>query len=178
MELFTERYYSICREAVKEVDPGMLYLGCRMDFHLYPEDTSLNYIIRIASKYCDVVSFNRYRYTCSELIPPDGGDYPLIIGEFHFGSLETGLLQPGLRYAADPEERAMFYDHYVTSALKNRFIVGTHWFQLADQAVTGRSDGENYQAGFLTVGDVPQEEITRVSGAIGREMYDIRNGSK
>ncbi|MDF1572477.1 MAG: hypothetical protein P1P82_12775 [Bacteroidales bacterium] len=97
MTEFTTRYYASCSSAVKAVDEKMLYMGCRMDFHLYPEDTSLNYIIRIASKYCDVVSFNRYRYTCSGLVPPDGGDYPIIIGEFHFGSLETGLLQPGLR---------------------------------------------------------------------------------
>jgi len=176
MKQFTSRYYSICREAVKVVDPDMLYLGCRMDFHLYPEDTSLNYIIRIASEYCDVVSFNRYRYTCSELVPPDGADYPLIIGEFHFGSLETGLLQPGLRYAADQQERAAFYHHYVQSALQNPYLVGTHWFQLADQAVTGRPDGENYQAGFLTVGDVPQPEIVAVSRSLGYSMYRIRSG--
>jgi hypothetical protein len=175
MKEFTALYFSRCRNAVKNVDPGMLYLGCRMDFHLYPEDTSLNYIIRIASEYCDVVSFNRYRYTCSELAPPDQGDYPIIIGEFHFGSLETGLLQPGLRYAADQVERAEFYDHYVRSALTNPYIVGTHWFQLADQAVTGRPDGENYQAGFLTVGDVPQKEITSTSRELGINMYRIRS---
>ena len=143
MKDFTSLYYGTCRDAVKNAAPEMLYLGCRMDFHLYPEDTSLNYIIKIAARYCDVVSFNRYRYSCSELVPPDGGDYPIIIGEFHFGSLETGLLQPGLRYAADPVERAEFYEYYVKSALKNPYIVGTHWFQLADQAVTGRPDGEN-----------------------------------
>ena len=177
MKQFTSLYYARCREAVKTVDPQMLYLGCRMDFHLYPEDTSLNYIIKIASQFCDVVSFNRYRYTCSGLVPPDGGDYPIIIGEFHFGSLETGLLQPGLRYAADPEERAMFYYHYVTSALENPFLVGTHWFQLADQAVTGRPDGENYQAGFLTVGDVPQQKIIHASRELGKEMYHIRNAN-
>jgi hypothetical protein len=177
MKLFTSHYYSSCSEAVKTVDPGMLYLGCRMDFHLYPEDTSLNYIIKIASEYCDVVSFNRYRYTCSGLVPPDGGDYPIIIGEFHFGSLETGLLQPGLRYAADPEARAMFYEHYVSSALENPFIVGTHWFQLADQSVTGRPDGENYQAGFLTVGDVPQQEIIEVSRELSQQMYSLRSKS-
>ncbi|MEX2371927.1 MAG: hypothetical protein WD578_13045 [Bacteroidales bacterium] len=176
MTEFTTRYYASCKSAVKAVDDKMLYLGCRMDFHLYPEDTSLNYIIRIASKYCDVVSFNRYRYTCSELVPPDGGDYPIIIGEFHFGSLETGLLQPGLRYAADNQERAAFYDHYVHSALLNPYIVGTHWFQLVDQSVTGRPDGENYQAGFLTVGDVPQQEIITVSRVLGYKMYDIRSG--
>ena len=136
--------------------PDLLYLGCRMDFHLYPEDTTLNDIIKIASKYCDVVSFNRYRYTCAELIPPDGGDYPLIIGEYHFGILETGLLQPGLRYAADQNERAELFGYYLTSALENPYIIGAHWFQLVDQSVAGRGDGENYQAGFLTVGDVPQ----------------------
>jgi len=175
MKEFTSRYYASCRDAVRKVAPDLLYLGCRMDFHLYPEDTSLNYIIKIASKYCDVVSFNRYRYTCSELVPPDGGDYPIIIGEFHFGSLETGLLQPGLRYAADPVERAEFYEFYVKSALTNPYIVGTHWFQLADQAVTGRPDGENYQAGFLTSGDVPQQEIIEKVRSIGYNMYQIRS---
>ena len=171
---FTSHYYSQCREAVKKVDPGMLYMGCRMDFHLYPEDTSLNYIIKIAADYCDVVSFNRYRYTCAELVPPDGGDYPIIIGEFHFGTLETGLLQPGLRYAADQNERAELYEHYVRTALNNPYIVGTHWFQLVDQSVTGRGDGENYQAGFLTVGDVPQAEIIAKSRELGQQMYKIR----
>jgi hypothetical protein len=174
MKQFSSLYYSQCRDAVKKEDQEMLYLGCRMDFHLYPEDTSLNYIIKIAAEYCDVVSFNRYRYTCSELIPPDGGDYPIIIGEFHFGSLETGLLQPGLRYAADQQERAEFYEHYVKSALQNPYIMGTHWFQLVDQSVTGRPDGENYQAGFLTVGDVPQKKITGRARNIGKNMYQMR----
>ncbi len=178
MSAFTRQYYSECREAVKNTDPEMLYLGCRMDFHLYPEDTSLNDIIKIAAEYCDVVSFNRYRYTCAELIPPDGGDYPIIIGEFHFGSLETGLLQPGLRYAANQEERAELYEYYVKSALQNPYIVGTHWFQLVDQSVTGRPDGENYQAGFLTVGDVPQAEIIAKSRELGQNMYQIRTDTK
>ena len=57
MKVFTAHYYSSCRDAVKKTDPEMLYLGCRMDFHLYPEDTSLNYIIKIAAEYCDVVEF-------------------------------------------------------------------------------------------------------------------------
>ncbi len=117
MNEFAALYYSVCSQSVKKLAPDLLYLGCRMDFHLYPEDTSLNDIIKIAAKYCDVVSFNRYRYTCAELVPPDGGDYPLIIGEYHFGSLETGLLQPGLRYAADQDERAELFGYYLTQAL-------------------------------------------------------------
>jgi len=178
MNEFATKYYSECRDAVRKMSPDLLYLGCRMDFHLYPEDTTLNDIIRIAAQYCDVVSFNRYRYTCAELKPPDGGDYPLIIGEYHFGSLETGLLQPGLRYAADQNERADLFGFYLTSALKNPFIIGAHWFQLVDQSVAGRGDGENYQAGFLTVGDVPQHEMINRSREIGYNMYEIRTEIK
>ena len=174
MKEFTTLYYSICSQSVKKLAPDLLYLGCRMDFHLYPEDTTLNDIIKIASEYCDVVSFNRYRYTCAELVPPDGGDYPLIIGEYHFGSLETGLLQPGLRYAADQDERAELFGYYLTQALENPYIIGAHWFQLADQSVAGRGDGENYQAGFLTVGDVPQQEMISKSREIGYKMYETR----
>jgi len=174
MNEFTTRYYSICSQSVKKLAPDLLYLGCRMDFHLYPEDTTLNDIIKIAAKYCDVVSFNRYRYTCAELVPPDGGDYPLIIGEYHFGSLETGLLQPGLRYAADQDERAELFGYYLTQALENPYIIGAHWFQLVDQSVAGRGDGENYQAGFLTVGDVPQKEMIDKSRNIADSLYKIR----
>lgn len=174
MNEFATLYYSVCSKAVKKLAPDLLYLGCRMDFHLYPEDTSLNDIIKIASKYCDVVSFNRYRYTCAELVPPDGGDYPLIIGEYHFGSLETGLLQPGLRYAADQDERAELFGYFLTQALGNPYIIGAHWFQLVDQSVAGRGDGENYQAGFLTVGDVPQQEMISKSREIGYKMYENR----
>ncbi len=70
------------------------------------------------------------------------------------------------------EERAELYEHYVQSALENPYIIGTHWFQLVDQSVTGRPDGENYQAGFLTVGDVPQQEIVSASAELGRRMYE------
>jgi len=178
MSEFADLYYSKCRDAVKKSVPDLLYLGCRMDFHLYPEDSSLNNIIKIASHYCDVVSFNRYRYSCAELIPPDGGDYPLIIGEYHFGSLETGLLQPGLRYAADQNERAELFGFYLSSAVKNPYIIGAHWFQLVDQSVAGRGDGENYQAGFLTVGDEPQKEMIDKSREIGYKMYKMRLDSK
>jgi hypothetical protein len=174
MNEFASLYHSICRDAVKSLVPDLLYMGSRMDFHLYPEDSSLNDIIRIASEYCDVVSFNRYRYTCAELVPPDGGDYPIIIGEYHFGTLETGLLQPGLMYAADQDERAELFGHYLKSAIENPYIIGAHWFQLVDQSVAGRGDGENYQAGFLTVGDVTQQEMVEESRKIGYNMYKIR----
>lgn len=174
LQKFSDQYFKECRDAVKNAAPGYLYLGCRFDFHSYPEDTSLNWVIKAASLYCDVVSFNRYTYTCAELKPPVGLDFPILIGEFHFGSLHNGLFHPGLKYAANQKERARLYYSFQTQAINNSFIVGSHWFQLNDQPLTGRRDGENYQIGFLTVADVTYELLAEKAKLIGKTMYQAR----
>lgn len=171
---FADLYFTKCRNAMKNAAPNHLYLGCRFDFHAYPADTTFNWLIRIASKYCDIVSFNRYTYTSAELAPPAGYDFPIIIGEFHFGSLEQGLLHPGLKYAANQDERAALYQSFLEQAIASKFIVGAHWFQYNDQPVTGRSDGENYQIGFVTVGDIPYDNLVRKARETGEKMYRLR----
>ena len=124
--------------------------------------------------FCDVVSFNRYRYTCRELQLPDGFDRSIIIGEFHFGALDRGMLHTGLRSAYDQNERAVFYEFYLKQALENPFLVGTHWFQFSDQVATGRRDGENYQIGFVDICDNPYPEIIGASRSVGSQLYQLR----
>ncbi len=170
-----DEYFRAIEGAIQEVTPGTLYLGCRFDFHFYPTDQRSNdWLIRIAAKHCDVVSFNRYRFTASDLVPQEGVDKPLIIGEFHFGALDRGMLHTGLRSVADQQERGELYRSYVIGALLNPYLVGTHWFQYQDQPVTGRSDGENYQIGFVDVADTPYPEIVQASRAIAVEIYRLR----
>ena len=55
------------------------------------------------------------------------------------------------------------------------WIVGTHWFQYNDQAVTGRGDGEHYQIGFVNVYDSPNWELVRAARTVGETMYELRN---
>lgn len=171
---FADLYFRQCRDAMRKVAPAVLYLGCRFDFHSYPSDTTFNWLIKTASAYCDIVSFNRYTYTSAELLPPAGYDFPVIIGEFHFGSLDRGLLHPGLKYAADQKERAMLYQAFQEQAMKNPYIVGSHWFQYNDQPVTGRNDGENYQIGFVTVGDIPYRDLIDKAKETATKMYTLR----
>ena len=45
-------------------------------------------------------------------------------------------------------------------------LVGTHYFQWADQPSTGRFDGENYNIGLVDVTDRPYPDLVR--GAEGR----------
>ena len=170
-----DRYHSICREEVKKVAPDKLYLGSRLHCHYYPDDQSEVELIKIAARYCDVVSFNRYRFSAADLILPEGIDKPIFIGEFHFGALDRGHLHTGLRSVSNQQQRAESYYQYVRGALKNTQIVGTHWFQYSDQAFTGRFDGENYQIGFINICDNPYHEIVAAARKIGYHMYKLRS---
>ena len=162
-----ETYFRIIREEVKRVAPNQLYLGCRFAW-------VNNRAARAATKFCDVVSYNRYSYSVENHRLPDNIDLPTIIGEFHFGALDRGMFHTGLKKTANQKDRADTYKRYVRGALRNPSIVGTHWFQYKDQAATGRGDGENYQIGFLDVCDTPYPEIIRTCREVGYTLYDYR----
>ena len=111
-----DQYFRQCREAIKNVAPNNLYLGCRF---AWVNDR----VARSAAKYCDVVTYNLYRDSVAEFALPDGLDKPVVIGEFHFGALDRGMFHTGLRPTASQADRADAYRRYVTGALKNRFLV-------------------------------------------------------
>ncbi len=166
-----ETYFAVVRDELKKVAPNQLYLGCRF---AWGNDLA----IRAAGKYCDVISFNIYEYGIEGRKLPDNIDMPIIIGEFHFGALDRGLFHPGLKRAADQNDRADKYIEYVQGALRNQYIVGTHWFQYQDQPTTGRGDGENYQIGFIDIADTPYPETIAASRNIGKTMYEYRLKNK
>jgi len=174
-EVVANQYFSTIQQTLQQVAPAKLYLGCRFDFHYYPnEDTTGAWIVQIAGKYCDVVSFNRYRYAASDLIAGNV-DKPIIIGEWHMGATDRGMLHFSLRYADDQKNRAEMYEYYIESCLKNPYIVGAHWFQYVDEPTLGRFDGENYNTGFLDVCDNPYPEMIEASRKAGNYIYKVRS---
>lgn len=171
-----DRYYRWVSEAGRQLMPNKLYLGSRLDYHDWPDVPEFRKeIVRIAAKYCDVVSFNFYKFTLDDVAMPEGVDKPLIIGEFHMGALDRGKFHTGLRSVFNQNQRAQAYRYYVTSALRNPAVVGAHWFQLYDESTTGRGDGEDYQIGFLDICDTPYVETVAAARDIGYRMYAIRS---
>jgi hypothetical protein len=164
-----ETYFSTIRRELKRIAPEQLYLGCRF---AWVNDRAA----RAATKFCDVVSYNRYTYSVEDTKLPGGIDMPVIIGEFHFGALDRGMFHTGLRKTDNQRDRAGKYADYVQSALRNPYLVGTHWFQYLDQPTTGRGDGENYQIGFVDICDRPYPEIVQAARDIGNAMYEYRFG--
>ena len=166
-----ERYFEVIRDELKKVAPNQLYMGCRF---AWVNDLAA----RAGAKFCDVVSYNRYSYSVEDHRLPDGIDKPTIIGEFHFGALDRGMFHTGLKGTANQQDRADKYRSYVRGALRNPYIVGTHWFQYKDQATTGRGDGENYQIGFIDICDKPYPEIVRACRDVGYGLYEYRLNGK
>lgn len=164
----TESYFKNIREEFKKVAPNKLYMGCR-----FAGSNEIN--VRIAAKYCDVISYNIYRNSLSKFRLPEGIDKPVMIGEFHFGALDRGLFHPGLIETANQQERGLAYKTYVESALRHPNVIGTHWHQFSDQATTGRFDGEDFQVGFTDVCDKPYPETIEKIREVGYKMYVIRN---
>ena len=155
---------------MRDLMPGVLYLGPRLAS--YNREA-----VAVAAKHCDVVCFNIYSElptdrTTDELAAEF--DFPVVIGEFHFGALDRGMFHTGLRKAKDQNERATKFSEYVRTAITSKWCVGTHWFQYRDQALTGRFDGENYNIGFVTITDTPYPEMRAAARKLHQDLYTLR----
>lgn len=157
-------YFSTVHEEMMAIAPDILDLGCRLAW------ANSDIVVRTAAQYCDVISYNKYEYSVASVGLPEGVDMPILIGEYHFGALDRGLFHVGIKSATSQENRGECFQHYVESALAHPNIVGTHWFQYGDQAVTGRGDGENYNVGLVSIGDIPFPELI---DAIRRSSYPL-----
>lgn len=166
-----DRYFSTVRRVLKEYAPNHLYLGARFAW-AHPA------IIQIASEHCDVLSFNIYAQSLDGWYPLLLQlDKPAIVGEFHFGALDSGMFHTGLVPANSQRHRAQMYRRYLYSVAEHPAFVGCHWFQYADQPTTGRwFDGENYNIGFVSITDTPYPELVATARKVNREVYPRRFG--
>ncbi len=172
-DLIIHGYFRNIREVFNEYAPGVLYLGCR-----FAGRSTNQRALYIGAEYCDVISHNMYNYDLSDYVQPKGIDKPMIIGEFHFGTMKQGMFHHSLIRVDSQKERGEAYARYVRTALENPQVVGTHWHQFADQATTGRFDGENLQVGFTDVCDTPYYETIAGIREVGYSMYEIRSQAK
>src|SRR5205085_3352139 len=154
---FADTYYRIVAEALHRHDPDHLYLGSRFAWQTAEA-------VEACARWCDVVSFNRYRRSIAD-DPAEWAKFhalgtPALIGEFHFGSADRGLFWEGLFGVGREGDRGPAYARYLRGVADNSDFVGAHWFQYLDEPLTGRTlDGENAHIGFVTVADVPYEDL-------------------
>ncbi len=164
--LLADRYYRICRDEMRRVMPGHLYLGSRV--HTCP-----TVVAQAAARYVDVYSMNSYVALAGTGTLPRDADKPVMIAEYHFAAPDRGVPGVGLSPVGDQLQRSRAFAAFVVAGLQHPQVVGTHWFTYADQSAAGRPY-ENYQIGFVDVTDTPYPAITKMSRNIGNRMYEMR----
>jgi hypothetical protein len=171
--LMVDRYTKTICDATKAVDPNHLNLGLR--FAWISSQACLQ-----AGRYFDVFSLNGYTFP----EPPetqvivDELDKPVLIGEFHFGSIDKGLPASGLIGVKTQTGRGNAYRHYVEQGFARPELVGIHYFQWNDQPITGRFDGENYNIGIVDVTYRPYLEMADKIKKTNSRLFSIATGKR
>ena len=169
--LMVDRYVEIACNEVKKVDSNHLNLGMRYAW------ISSELCYR-AGAWFDVFSINGY----SNPVPPSTEEIarrsgkPVMIGEWHFGSVDRGLPSTGLQAAENQTARGEAYRHYFEQGATRPELIGMHWFQWNDQPVFGRGDGENYNIGFQDICMTPYTELVEQAKASHERMYRVAAG--
>lgn len=171
--IMIEQYIKVPALKCKEADPNHLNFGMRYPYIAYANQTA-------GYQYLDVFDINDYRYDPKDYINWIGSlvDKPIMVSEFHHGSLDRGLPVTGIRGVRTQEERGTAYRYYVERGASTDYFVGSIYFMFSDQPILCTSYQENYNIGFVDICQMPHREITDAVRKTAIEVYAVHSGEK
>jgi len=170
LEQVAARYFEICTQAIRGADPNHMILGARFAGRV-PDA-----VVR-GARVCDVVSLNIYEFDPRPLVRrvAELTGRPVLIGEFAFRALDSGL--PNTRGAGPkvPNQlaRAKAYTDYVNWLMSVPEAVGYHWFEWVDEPKEGRFDGEDSNYGLVNINDKPYEVFVAAVTATNKDAIEV-----
>ncbi len=160
--------------SIQKYDPNHLNLGIRFGNVMGIDHE----ILEICKDVFDVFSFNCYDlYPKKEMMDraAEITGLPMIIGEYHFGTVDRGMAQ-SLWQVNSQQERGVAYRYYTERAYQHPGLIGTAYFQWCDQDLTGRRDGENYNCGMVDVTDRPYQYQVEAVMKTSERLFEIHTG--
>ncbi|MDR1779457.1 MAG: hypothetical protein LBR50_01835 [Tannerella sp.] len=168
-----DTFIATVNKYLKRYDPNHLNMGIR--FGNGNLDPAMH---AICKANFDVFSFNCYDLKPSvEMMNKtmERTGLPMIIGEYHFGTVDRGMAQ-SLWQVDSQQERGVAYRYYTEQAYSHPGLIGTAYFQWCDQDLTGRFDGENYNCGFVDVTDRPYADQVAAQIETAKRLFDVHSG--
>jgi len=162
------------KTTMKRYDPNHLNLGIRFG-NLNELDEQL---MEICHNAFDILSFNCYDLKPNKEMMDRAlrlTGMPMIIGEYHFGTVDRGLAQ-SLWQVNSQQERGIAYRYYTEQAYAHPGMIGTAYFQWCDQDLLGRGDGENYNCGYIDVTDRPHKYQVEATIETAKRLYAVHSG--
>ncbi len=182
--IYMDKYYGELVSAFRKFDKNHLTLGDRYFTSVMQDENLREILCKSAAKHLDILSYNYYTYdvdtTLLRSIYESFGK-PIMLTEFHYGDPTQGQTS-AIQMMDDEKQKGLAYRNYVEKAAATGFVVGTHWFEYLDQAVTGRwfqgFYGEGFGIGFLNVADRPYKQFLDEIIKTNYQIYDIALGLK
>ena len=168
--VMVQKYVNIPTDEVIKVDKNHLNMGMRYAW------LSSDLLYKAGERF-DVFSINGYG-----IDPPPTDEIarisgkPVIIGEFHHGATDRGLPATGIIGVLNQQDRAAAYRNYIEQGFARPELLGMHYFQWVDQPFYGRGDGENYNIGVVTTGNLPYPELTKAMSETNERIYKVAAG--
>jgi hypothetical protein len=173
-EVMVEKYISVPAIELKKVDSNHLNLGMRYAW------ISTELVFQ-GCQYFDVFSINCYKQEPDKeevsYITEKTGK-PCMIGEYHFGAPDRGLLGAGLRSVATQEDRGIAYRYFTEQAASIKEMLGVHYFTQNDEPTLGRFDGEAWQIGAVDVCQNIYTEFVEGMKEAHKNLYEVASGIK
>ncbi len=182
VNLFTRRmaatYYRLVHDAVKAVRPGVLVLGDRLPLY-FNQDAVLG-----MRDWVDVISTN-YNVDAPdgwvapwyfEALDALGKGRPVLVSEWFCAGAQnrSGNTNNGhLLTVPDQAARVKTAEAALRNFAALPGVVGTHWFQLYDEPLGGRADGEDYDFGIIDRHNAPYAELGAMFAALNPDLEDI-----
>lgn len=169
-DLLIKRYCEIPSSAARSVDPDHLNLGMRYN-RLSEEELP-------GTESMDVCSFNCYRSDPRTMLTilEQQNTVPGMIGEWHIAAREMRNFASGLVSTVNQEERVKAFLYYAEQAVSHPYCVGLHYFEMNDQPLLGRFDGECMQHGLISVCNIPYQELSQAMGELASRLYPLASG--
>jgi len=109
------------------------------------------------------------------------GQKPIMITEYSWRAKEntSGCLnnRGGGTVVATQAQRADNYKKYTNAMYAYPMVIGTHWFEFADQSPQGRFDGENSNYGVVDIQNRPYTVLLEAMAKANKQVYTIHSQS-
>ena len=161
-----EHYYSVVTRAIRAVDTCHLILGSRL--HGVPR--SIQGVVDMSHKYCDVTSVNFYDYFC-----PDNqiarttwtNDHPCLVTEFYIKDIHfaSGTQEGAGWYVNNQTDRGRWYQNTCLQLLHNPCFVGWQYFRFMDN--------NNSNKGMVSAKREEYTDMTRYMEELNSQVYRL-----
>lgn len=177
------RYFRVCREALRKYDENHLYMGCRFLPGCYRDEQ----VERVAGEWCDVISLNYYGVWQpeSELIRDiqKWSGRPFVVTEWYAKGMDACTPKSRLTNESGAgwtcltqADRAAFYQNYALKLLECRGCVGFDWFKTWDNDpdnLKADLSNRNSNKGIYNNDYEEYTEVTCAMAELNRNAYRL-----